>query len=152
MECEFPTINEPNQEIENILKSSKTVAIIGLSPKPEKDSYQVAKYLIEAGYTIYPVYPKEESILGQKVYRSISEIEGDIDIVDVFRKPDALGQVVDEVINRGGVKTVWFQLGLVNNSAAQRARDAGLDVVQSRCIKVEHQRMKRQSTSNVNTQ
>lgn len=141
MECEFPTINEPSQELENILKTSKTIAIIGLSPNEEKDSYKVAKYLIEAGYVIYPIYPKEESILGQKVYRSLSEIEGDIDIVDVFRKPDALGQVVDEVIARGGVKTVWFQLGLANNSAAQKAKDAGLNVVQSRCIKIEHQRM-----------
>jgi len=141
MECEFPTINEPNEEIETILKESKNIAIIGLSPDSEKDSYKVAKYLLERGYNIFPIYPKEEFILGQKVYRNLSEIKEPIDIVDVFRKPDALGAVVKEVIAKGGIKTVWFQLGLANNKAAQEAKDAGLKVVQSRCLKIEVAKM-----------
>jgi len=137
MECEFPTINEPNEEIETILKESKNIAVIGLSPDSQKDSYKVAKYLQDRGYKIFPIYPKDEFILGEKVYRSLDEIKEPIDIVDVFRKPDALGAVVREVIAKGGIKTVWFQLGLANNAAAQEAKDAGLKVVQNRCLKIE---------------
>jgi len=141
MECEFPTINEPNEEIETILKESKNIAVIGLSPDSQKDSYKVAKYLQDRGYKIFPIYPKEEFILGEKVYRSLDEIKEPIDIVDVFRKPDALGAVVKEVIAKGGIKTVWFQLGLANNAAAQEAKDAGLKVVQNRCLKIELAKM-----------
>lgn len=141
MECQFPTINEPNEAIDEILKNSKNIAIIGLSPDESKDSYKVGKYLLEHGYTIYPIYPKEEYILGQKVYRSIFEIEGEIDIVDVFRKPDVLLDIVNDCIKRGGVKTVWFQLGIVNNEACELAKKHGLKCVQNRCLKIEHVRM-----------
>lgn len=140
MECQMPQINSNKEEIKKIFDDTKTIAIIGCSPKAEKDSNKVAVYLQNAGYKIIPIYPKEETILGQKVYRSLSEIPGDIkvDMVDIFRKPDVIADVVDESLQRGDVWCIWTQLGLVNNEAAQIAKDAGLRVVQSHCTKVEH--------------
>ena len=138
MECEFPTVNTPTEEIAQIFATVKTIAVIGLSPDPSKDSHRVAKYLQEAGYTIIPVYPKEEEILGCKVYRSLKEIEGPVDMVDIFRKPAAVGPVVEACIERGDVKVVWLQKGIVNNEAAEKARAAGMKVVQNRCAMVDH--------------
>lgn len=129
MECEFPTVNSNKDEIKEIFEETKTIAIVGLSPDKEKASYRVAQYLQNAGFKIVPIYPKEDEILGEKVYRSLSEIPFDIDIVDIFRKPDAIAKVVDEVLvlkNEKNIKTVWFQLGLSNNEAAQKALDNGL--------------------------
>ena len=141
MECEFPTINADANEIKEIFGTVKTIAVIGLSPDPSKDSHRVAKYLKEAGYTIIPVYPKEEEILGEKVYRSLKEIPGKVDMVDIFRKPAAVGPIVDACIDRGDVDAVWLQAGIVNNEAAQKARDAGMKVVQSRCAMVDHRNL-----------
>lgn len=138
MECEFPSVNSNNEEIIEIFNNTKTIAIAGLSPNEEKASNMVAKYLQRAGFKIVPVYPKEDEILGEKVYRTISEIPFEIDMVDIFRKPDAIATVVDEAIARGDVKTVWTQLGLVNNEAAAKAKEAGLNVVQNKCTKIEH--------------
>jgi predicted CoA-binding protein len=138
MECEFPTINADTPKIREIFKTVKTIAVIGLSPNPEKDSHRVAKYLQEAGYKIIPVYPKEEEILGQKVYRSLAEIPETVDMVDIFRKPAAVAPVVDACIARGDVKVVWLQKGIVNNEAAQKAEEAGMTVVQNRCAMVDH--------------
>lgn len=145
MECEFPTVNSTNDEIREILNSAKTIAIVGLSPKSEKDSHRVAKYLQNAGYKIIPIYPKEDVILGEKVYRSLAEIEGEIDIVDIFRKPEVVDKVVDEAIKRGGIKTIWTQLGIVNNEASAKAKEAGMKVVQNHCTKIEHQMIKAES-------
>lgn len=143
MECEMPQVNSNSAEIKKILEQTQTIAIIGCSPNPEKASNKVAKYLQNAGYTILPIYPKEETILGEKVYRSLDEIpiEIKIDMVDIFRKPDVIGLVVDQVIQRGEVQCVWTQLGLVNNEAAQKAREAGMQVVQNHCTKIEHARL-----------
>ncbi len=138
MECEFPTINEKSDEIKEIFKEVKTIAIVGLSPKPEKDSHKVAKYLQSVGYKIIPIYPKEETILGEKVYRSLSEIPQKVDMVDMFRKPAIADQIVDEIAKRDDVKVLWLQKGIVNNKAAKRAKDMGLKVVQNRCSMVEH--------------
>ena len=138
MECEFPTINEKSEEIKEIFKEVKTIAIVGLSPKPEKDSHKVAKYLQSVGYKIIPIYPKEETILGEKVYRSLSEIPQKVDMVDMFRKPAIADQIVDEIAKRDDVKVLWLQKGIVNNKAAKRAKDMGLKVVQNRCSMVEH--------------
>jgi hypothetical protein len=138
MECEFPTINANNEQIINIFKSVKTIAILGLSPDASKDSYRVAEYLQSAGYKIIPVYPKEETILGEKVYRSLEEIPFSVDMVNIFRKPDALNAVADACIARGDVKVFWAQIGIVNNDAANRAHDAGIEVVQNHCSMVEH--------------
>ncbi|MCK9161179.1 MAG: CoA-binding protein [Arcobacteraceae bacterium] len=141
MECEFPSVNSNKEEIKEIFESVESIAIIGLSPDETKDSYKVAKYLQEAGYKIIPVYPKEETILGRKVYRSLSEIPCVVDMVDIFRKPEAVDAIVDEAIDRGDVKVIWTQKGIVNNKAAQKAEENGLQVVQNYCTMVEHRHL-----------
>jgi uncharacterized protein len=141
MECEFPTVNSKNEEIIEIFKNTKTIAIAGLSPDTSKASNMVAVYLQNAGFKIVPIYPKEDTILGEKVYRTISEVPFKIDMVDIFRKPDAIAAIVDEVIARGDIDTVWTQLGLVNNEAASKAKEAGLKVVQNKCTKIEHRNL-----------
>ena len=140
MECEMPQVNSNKDEMKLIFEETKTIAIIGCSPNPEKASNRVAVYLQNAGFKIIPVYPKEDVILGEKVYRSLSDIPKDIeiDMVDIFRKPDVIASVVDEAILKGGVKCVWTQLGLVHNEAAQKAQNHGMNVVQSHCTKIEH--------------
>ena len=138
MECEFPTVNSTNDEIKTILDEVKTIAVLGLSPDSTKDSYRVAEYLKNAGYTIVPVYPKEETILGEKVYRSLAEIPFAVDMVNIFRKPDALDAIADACIARGDVNVFWAQKGIVNNEAAEKARNAGMKVVQNHCSMVEH--------------
>ena len=138
MECEMPLINSNPEEMKEIFESVKTIAILGLSPNETKASNMVAKYLQNAGYKIVPVYPKEDEILGEKVYRSLAEIPFEIDMVDIFRKPKAFDAVADACIERGDVKVFWGQLGLVNNAAAEKAKDAGMKVVQNYCTKLEH--------------
>lgn len=138
MECEFPSVNSNRDEIKDIFENTKTIAIIGCSPNPEKASNLVANYLKNAGFKIVPVYPKEDEILGEKVYRSLKDIPFKVDMVDIFRKPDVIGLVIDAAIERGDVDTVWTQLGLVNNEAADRALKAGMKVVQNKCTKIEH--------------
>ena len=141
MECEFPSVNSNNEEIIEIFKNTKTIAIAGLSPDASKASNMVAVYLQNAGFKIIPVYPKEDIILGEKVYRTISEIPFKIDMVDIFRKPDAIAEIIDEEIARGDVDVVWTQLGLANNEAAAKALKAGLKVVQNKCTKIEHRNL-----------
>ncbi len=138
MECEFPTVNANPDEFKAIFESVKTIAIPGLSPNEEKDSHRVARYLQEQGYKIIPIYPKEETILGEKVYRSLEEVEEQIDMVDMFRKPAVADAIVDAIAKRGDVKVLWLQKGIVNNAAAERAEAMGLTVVQNRCTMVEH--------------
>ena len=141
MQCEMPTVNSNPEEIKEILQKYKNIAIVGASPKPEKDSNIVTKYMINAGYNVFPIYPKEDEILGRKVYRSLAEIPEKVDIVVVFRKPAAVAPVADAVIERGDVDVLWTQLGIVNNEAAQKAKDAGIKVVQNLCIKIEHRNL-----------
>jgi len=141
MECEFPSINANKDEIKEIFDSVKTIAVLGLSPNETKDSHRVAKYLQEHGFKIIPVYPKEDTILGEKVYRSLLEIPFDVDMVDIFRKPAALDPIADACIEKGNVKVFWSQKGIVNNAAAQKAQDAGMKVVQNMCSMVEHRNL-----------
>jgi len=138
MQCEFPSVNSNKKEIKDIFDSVKTIAVLGLSPDKLKDSHKVAKYLQEQGFKIVPVYPKGDEILGEKVYNSLLEIPFPVDMVDVFRKPEALDVIADACIERGDVKVFWSQKGIVNNKAAQKAKDAGIKVVQSMCSMVEH--------------
>lgn len=138
MACEFPVVNETDETIKEIFKTVKTIAVIGLSPDADKDSHKVAKYLQEAGYRVVPVYPKEETILGEKVYRSLSEIPFAVDMADMFRKPEVADTLADEAIARGDVKVLWLQKGIVNNAALQKAQAAGLRAVQNKCAMVEH--------------
>ena len=138
MECEFPTINSNKEEIKEIFDNTKTIAIIGCSPNPTKDSHKVAKYLLEHGFTVYPVYPKEDIILEQKVYRSLLDIPYNVDLVDIFRKPSVIMNVVEASIKKGDVKCIWSQLGLVNNEAMELAKQHGIKTVQNHCTKIEH--------------
>ena len=138
MECVIPLVNSNKDEMRKIFNTVKTIAIIGLSPDETKASHRVAKYLQEHGYKIVPVYPKEETILGEKIYRSLAEIPFKIDMVDIFRKPNAFNAIADAAIARGDIDVFWGQLGLVNNEAAQKAKDAGMQVVQNHCTKIEH--------------
>ena len=138
MECEFPSVNSNKKEIQEIFSIVKTIAVIGLSPNPQKDSHQVALYLQKQGFKIVPIYPKEEEILGEKVYRSLAEVPFEVDMVNIFRKPAVLGPICDACIDRGDVKVFWAQKGIVNNDAAQKAQEAGMKVVQNMCSMVEH--------------
>lgn len=138
MECESPTVNSSRNEIKEIFAQTNTIAVLGLSPDPTKPSYRVAKYLQAQGFTIIPVYPKEEEILGEKVYRSLAEIPFAVDMVDIFRKPDALVAIAKAVLERGDVKCFWAQQGIVNNEAAEMIEKAGLKVVQNKCTMIEH--------------
>jgi predicted CoA-binding protein len=137
-ECEFPTVNSNKGEIKKMFEATKTIAVLGLSPDESKASNRVAKYLKSVGFKIVPVYPKEDTILGEKVYRSLAEIPFEIDMVDIFRKPKALDAVADACIARGDVKFFWAQQGIVNNAAAEKAEKAGMKAVQNMCTMVEH--------------
>jgi len=141
MECEFPRVNSNPQEVEKYLRDTKTIAVVGASPDPSKDSHKVTKYLIEHGYEVFPIYPKEDEILGQKVYRNLKEIEKPVDMVVVFRKPVAVSAIADACIQRGDVKVLWTQKGIVNNEAAEKAKEAGISVVQNMCAMVEHREL-----------
>ncbi len=141
MQCELPSVNSNPEQIKEYLQKYKNIAIVGASPKPEKDSNMVTKYMIEAGYNVFPIYPKEDEILGRKVYRSLLDIEDKVDIVVVFRKPQAVMAVAEACIERGDINVLWTQLQIVNNEAAQKAKEHGIEVVQNLCIKVEHNRL-----------
>jgi len=142
MECEFPTVNANDDQMKEILGSVKTIAVLGLSPDESKDSHRVARYLQKKGYKIIPVYPKDDQdILGEKVYTSLADIPQGVDMINIFRKPNALDAIADAAIARGDVKVFWSQIGIVNNAAAQKAADAGMQVVQNFCSMVEHHRL-----------
>jgi uncharacterized protein len=138
--CEIPDRNPVSEEIKEILESARTIAIVGLSDKPERDSYKVAFYLKEKGYTIIPVNPAKDEILGEKSYPDLKSIEEKVDIVDVFRKIEAVPEIVNEAIdiNPG---TIWLQLGLAHRESAEKAESAGIRFVQSKCLKVEHNKL-----------
>lgn len=138
--CELPTINADDEEIERLLREAKTVAVVGVSRDPTKDSHIVAQYLSQH-YRTYFVNPNADEIAGQKCYPSLKDLPEPPDIVDIFRPPSAVPPIVDEAI-AVGAKAVWMQIGIVNNEAAQKAKEAGMTVVQNRCMMVEHRRMK----------
>ena len=138
MECEMPRVNSNRDEMKQYFEEVKSIAVLGCSPDNTKASNHVAEYLRDAGYKMIPVYPKEDEILGQKVYRSLAEIDVPVDMVVVFRKPAALDAIADAVIARGDVKVYWTQLALINNNAADRVKAAGISVVQNYCAMVEH--------------
>ncbi len=138
MECEMPRVNSNREEMKKYFQESKTIAVIGCSPDNTKASNHVAEYLRDNGYKMIPVYPKHDEILGQKVYRSLAEIDVPVDMVVIFRKPKALDAIADAVIARGDVKVYWTQLALINNNAADRVKEAGISVVQNYCAMVEH--------------
>ncbi len=127
-------------QIRHLLTTSRTIAVVGLSPKESRPSNQVARYLISAGFRVFPVNPGQETILGLPCYPDLAAIPESVEIVDIFRKPEEVGPVVDEAI-KIGAKAVWMQEGIVNEAAAAKARAAGLVVVMDRCIKIDHQHL-----------
>ena len=128
--------------LRRLLDDSRRIAVVGISAEWHRPSYFVGKYLLEHGYTMIPVNPKYREVLGQPCYPSLTAARaaGAIDIVDCFRKAEDIGPLAEEAIAIGA-KAVWMQLGIVNHAAAEKAREAGLDVVMDRCVKIEHGRL-----------
>jgi hypothetical protein len=129
--------NESILAIEATLEQSRVIAVVGLSSRDWRPSHQIAKYLQSVGYRIIPVNPNETEVLGEKAYASLEDVPEKIDTVNIFRRSEHVLPVVESAI-RVGAKAVWMQEGVIENEAAQRARDAGLRVVMDRCIYKEH--------------
>ena len=138
--CELPLQNATSAEIRDILSAAKIVAVVGLSNKPERDSYGVAAYLQAHGYRIIPVNPNINQVLGERAYPSLEEVPGPVDVVDIFRRPEFVPQIVDQAIARGA-KVIWMQEGIAHNDVADKARAAGLRVVMNKCILKEHRKL-----------
>ena len=133
-------LNIPDKQIKKILDNTKTIAVVGLSPKENRPSNMVARYLLAAGYRIIPVNPGQTEILGQTCYPYLTSIPAEVkvDLVDIFRRAEDIPPVVERAI-KIGAKTVWMQSGIVNEDAAGTAGEAGLAVVMDRCLKVDHE-------------
>lgn len=129
-----------DEEIRALLSAAKTVAVIGISPKPERDSHRVAAYLKAKGYRIVPVRPAQEDILGEKAYARLDDVPDPIDIVDVFRRPEQVLPHAEEAL-RLKPRAFWMQEGIEHREAAERLTAAGIDVVMNRCIMREHARL-----------
>ena len=131
-----------NESIVELLRGTKTIAVLGIKPETHSSqpAFYVSKYMQNAGYDIIPVpvyYPGVTEILGEKVYRKLMEIPSEVDMVNVFRRPQDIPQHVDDIIAKRP-RSVWFQLGIVNDEAAERLAEAGIKVVQDKCLMVEH--------------
>ncbi|MGD0436343.1 MAG: CoA-binding protein [Bryobacteraceae bacterium] len=122
-----------------ILETYHRIAMVGLSSNPFRPSHFAAIYLISKGYDVTPVNPREQEILGRRSYASLREVSGPLEIVDIFREPSAVPAIVEDAIALGA-KVIWMQLGVIHEEAAEKARQAGLEVVMDRCIKIEHAR------------
>ncbi|PSR21783.1 MAG: CoA-binding protein [Sulfobacillus acidophilus] len=125
--------------IDKILQESHTIAVVGLSPKPDRASHQVAQYLQNHGYRIIPIHPQADVILGEKVYGRLEDVPEPVDVVDVFRRSEDTPPFAEAAV-RIGAKALWLQLGIENELAEAIATAAGLDYVENRCIKIEHQK------------
>ena len=123
--------------IADILSSCRTMAMVGASPNVSRPSYFAMKYLMGKGFSVIPVNPGHAEILGEKAYKSLLDVPGPVDIVNIFREPSAVPEIVDQAIQKKA-KVIWMQEGIVHNEAAEKARAAGLKVVQNKCIYKEH--------------
>lgn len=132
--------NPSDGEVKQALAGLKRIAVVGLSDKPSRASYQVAQYLQSHGYEIIPVNPVADEILGCKAYPDLASIPGPVEIVDVFRRPEFLPEIAQEAV-AVGAKVLWMQLEVINEAAAEVAREAGMLVVQDACLKIEHHRL-----------
>jgi uncharacterized protein len=129
-----------DDEMRQILSNSKTVAVVGISDKPDRASFRVADFLMKRGYRILPVNPTIDTALGVRVYASLRDLDERVDVVDVFRRSDTVMEVVEDAVAIGA-KVVWMQEGVINHEAARRARDAGLQVVMDHCMMKEYRRL-----------
>ncbi len=127
----------PVEKLQKIFAETRNIAVVGLSPKENRPSHQVARYLLEAGYTVIPVNPGHEQILGRKCYPDLFSIEGPVDVVNIFRRADQVEPIVRDAVSIGA-RVVWMQQGIVNEQAAVLAEQAGLTVIMDRCMKVDH--------------
>ena len=134
-------MNDPAR-LYKILTEAKTIAVVGASKNPEKDAHKIPKYLQEHGYRIIPVNPTADVILGEKAYKSLSDVREPYDVVDIFRPSEDVPPIVDEAI-RGPAKVIWMQLGIENEAAAKKAEAAGKIVVQNACMMIAHRSMAR---------
>ena len=126
--------------IDTILRSSQSIAVVGFSPKINRPSHIVGKYLMEAGFTVYPVNPGVSEILGRTSYPDLKSIPAAVDVVDIFRRSEEVLPIVEAAIGIGA-KVIWMQQGIVNEEAAALAEKAGMQVVMDRCIKIDHANM-----------
>lgn len=134
-----PPAPTPQADPAALMRSARTIAVVGVSPRPDRPSHEVAAYLIDAGYTVYLVNPAADGeILGRLVYDSVAALPEPVDIVDIFRRPADVPPVVADAI-AAGAGAVWMQLAIVNEDAARAAHTAGLAVVMDRCTKIEHE-------------
>ncbi len=138
--CEIPASNPPSEKIREILCRCRTIAIVGISPKEQRDSNMVARYLKENGFKIVPVNPGQKEIMGEKCYGNLLEMPFKPDMVNVFLNPKRVAPVVDQAIEID-TGVIWMQLGVVHNQAAVKAREKGIEVIMDKCIKIEHQGM-----------
>ncbi len=129
-----------NATLFKILTEAKTIVVVGASKNPEKDAHQIPKYLQEHGYRIIPVNPTADVILGEKAYKSLSDVKEPYDVVDIFRPSEDVPPIVDEAI-RGPAKVIWMQLGIENPAAAEKAEAAGKIVVQNACMMIAHRKL-----------
>ncbi|HUB80560.1 MAG TPA: CoA-binding protein [Bryobacteraceae bacterium] len=129
------------RQIDAILRSSRTIAVVGLSGKRYRPSYGVSEYMQRAGYRIIPVNPNVAEVLGEKCYPDLDSIPGEVDIVDIFRRSEFVPEIVEAAI-RKGAKVIWMQEGVIHEEAARRAEEAGLMVVMDRCILKDHRRLR----------
>jgi hypothetical protein len=136
---QIPDTLRQTSEISRLLGEVTSIAIVGLSPKENRPSNMVGRYLLNAGYTVYPVNPGQKEILGETCYPDLLSIPDSVDIVDIFRKSEDVLQVVEQVIEMNPLpRAVWMQQGIINEAAADLARGKGIFVVMDRCIKVDH--------------
>ena len=131
-----------DSEVKKLLRDAKTIAVVGLSSSRHRASYGVSQYMQSAGYRIIPVNPNEREVLGEKAYARLEDVPEKIDIVDIFRRSEFVAEIVDSAI-RVGARAIWMQDGVADESAAQRARAAGLFVIMDDCILREHRRLVR---------
>jgi predicted CoA-binding protein len=129
--------NPSEAELRSLLERVRRIAVVGLSPKPHRDSNRVGRYLLDRGYDVVPIYPREETILGQKVYRRVQDVPGGVDLVDVFRRREELPKVFDDAL-AAGAPAIWLQLDCIDEDGARRATAAGATVVMDRCLAVDH--------------
>jgi predicted CoA-binding protein len=132
--------NPPDETIKELLATPQTIAVVGCSPNPARDSHRIAKLLQAKGHRVIPVNPGQQEILNEKCYRNLKEIPEKIDMVDVFRRSEHVGPIVDAAIEVGA-KVVWMQLGVIDEGAAAKAQGAGLLVVMDRCPAIEYRRL-----------